>query len=596
MNARFEFGTGDFKEWLESNGEITDIELVGTILSDKIKETSDMIMNSGINSIALSECEMISSFGEDKSECNETSCDYHAEDFVERKGVVLPVLLKMFLNKRYATRFVIDDGIVLSEDRKVIVHQPDAETIKVPDGVEIIGRWAYANYNMSDIILPDGLKEFGDYCMELLDNLHELKMPDSVVKLGSYSFNNSDLESMKLSDGIEVFPPFCLQFCAIDNLPQSLRVIEDENCFRLSGQERNAVLDLPYGFESIGSDSINGYDYSKVIFPSTTKFIAPDFWYDSIIGDDGYKPQIVISEDNPYFAVSKKNNIIYKWVKDDDVQMDFSRRAINFVESETERKYLLDRNLMLKPIEMIHLVAMSPEKDNLIRLWFFKALFNTTILTEHVRCKLKSEIDYCEEVWYKLHFVDKHKKFVAYGVTFNCVDEKTGEAIESKEERIGGIYDNSMLCMHDLEKMKVFDKYDKVVCRQYVYKAKKLGEEVGFFELYDNYQAINNVSYQVEDIDRPYIDLPYPFEPGDIVKSPHYDRQYVVAEIYRPTADEIKSGRVDSYDMAVTVLPVEFAGKVRECVSQGKPIPEKLLEEHDHLSFLKMEMVEKFEK
>ena len=94
--------------------------------------------------------------------------------------------------------------------------------------------------------------------------------------------------------------------------------------------------------------------------------------------------------------------------------------------------------------------------------------------------------------------------------------------------------------------------------------------------------------------DSPYIDLPYPFEPGDIVKLPHYDRQFVVAEIYRPSANDIKTGREDSYDMAVTVLPVKYAETVRECISQNKPIPEKLFEEHDHWSFLQMEMVEKF--
>ncbi|MBR4582386.1 MAG: leucine-rich repeat domain-containing protein [Bacteroidales bacterium] len=590
--ARFEFGTVDFKKWFSENREAKNIKLVGTLPLDKIKETSEMIMNTGITSIDLSECEIATCCDDDTEEQN---CDYYADEILDFNGHAISPLLKMFLNKRYSTQFVIKKGVVFSKDRKVIVHQEDEKTIKIPEGVEIIGRYAFSHYEkLAHIVLPDGLKEFGDNCMESLDNLHKLEMPDSVVKLGESSFCYSELESVKVADGIEVFPACCFRYCAIDNIPKSLRVIEDDNCFWLSGQEEAAVLELPEGFESLGSYSISSYDIGTIIFPSTTNFIAKDFWYDEIVGDDGDKPKIVISKDNPFYSVDKRNNIIYKYVPNEEVQRDFSRKAIEFVVSETERKYLLDKDVVLSPLEMINLVGLSPERGNLRRVWFFNELYDTNILTKEERKKLVEEINYCKQVWYNLHFVDKHRKFKAYGVLFNCVDEKTGKSYD-KEERIGDIYDHSLACMQDVENMKAFEKYDKVVCRQYYCKGKKIDEEcIGYFELYEPLEAINNVFYTSMEPDRPYIDLPYPFEPGDIVKLPHYNEECVVSDIYRPTAEQIKTGFVDSYDMAVTVLPVKYAETVRECISQNKPIPEKLFEEHDHWSFLQMEMVEKF--
>ena len=589
--ARFDFGTGDFKEWFANNSETKSIKFVGTIPLDKIKETSEMIMNTGITSIDLSECEIATCCDDDTEEQN---CDYYADEILDFNGHAISPLLKMFLNKRYSTQFVIKKGVVFSKDRKVIVYQEDEKTIKIPEGVEIIGRYAFSHYEkLAHIVLPDGLKEFGDNCMESLDNLHKLEMPDSVVKLGESSFCYSELESVKVADGIEVFPACCFRYCAIDNIPKSLRVIEDDNCFWLSGQEEAAVLELPEGFESLGSYSISSYDIGTIIFPSTTNFIAKDFWYDEIVGDDGDKPKIVISKDNPFYSVDKRNNIIYKYVPNDEIQIKFSRKAINFVESETERKYLLDNNVILSPTEMMNLVALSPERDEIRRGWFFNELYDTTILTEQERHKLKREIDYCNDVWHKFHYVSNNR-FVIFGVTYNCVDEKTGKILGFKEERIGGDYGFSHNWDDELRKKNVLENYDKVVCRMYAGRAKKLGEELGFYEMCKYYNAINHVSYEVADIDRPYIDLPYPFEPGDIVKLPHYNEECVVSDIYRPTAEQIKTGFVDSYDMAVTVLPVKYAKKVRECISQNKPIPEKIREKHDHWSFLQMEMVEKF--
>ena len=42
------------------------------------------------------------------------------------------------------------------------------------------------------------------------------------------------------------------------------------------------------------------------------------------------------------------------------------------------------------------------------------------------------------------------------------------------------------------------------------------------------------------------------------------------------------------------VLPIEYSERVRECLRNGDKIPEELFNEHQHLCFLGLEMVEKF--
>ena len=88
--------------------------------------------------------------------------------------------------------------------------------------------------------------------------------------------------------------------------------------------------------------------------------------------------------------------------------------------------------------------------------------------------------------------------------------------------------------------------------------------------------------------------MPHPFEAGDIVKVKKYNKQFVVAETIKPTKEQIESKYVDSSDMAVTVLPIEYSERVRECLRNGDKIPEELFNEHQHLCFLSLEMVEKF--
>ena len=590
--ATFEFGKQSLAEWIENNRDCEKMVLVGEVGYDQLF---------GLNSIGKDICPV--EFDITNMHLNDHQNEIDIELFPIDKQEGQPSLVqKMLANREYDTRFVFKDGILTTSDGKVLVHQPDAEHIVVPEGVETVGRWAFAFYEkMKRIDLPTGLKEFGDSSFESVENLEELSMPDTVERLGDSAFCYADIGVIKVSDRIETFPPYCFRYCAIDRLPTSLKTIEDDNCLHFA-EEGDGIIEFPYGFEHLGSYAFS--EFKEVRFPATTKYIAEDFWYDYIVGDDvTEKPAIVIAPDNPYFAVEGINNLVYKCVEDIPKQREFSRRAIGYVESETERKYLLDKDVLLSPKEIINLVDMSPERDGEHKKWFYWELAQTTILTEQERLLLSFVSRKVDKMWEELQGNVKTRKIAAFGVYYDYLEPKSGKH-EGYKEVLLGTYPHSMSCVIDMRMKLALEKYDKIICRQYKTKDKALENAIGTFELGKDYSPLNNCYYlanyhvpkEIEKLVDMYVDLPHPFGPGDIVKLTHYGEQHVVAEIFKPTIEQIETKYVDSSDMAVTVLPVEYSETVRECVKQGKKIPEDLFSEHDHFSFLCLEMVDKFNK
>ena len=619
--ATFEFGKQSLAEWIEQNLDCEKMVLVGNVFCNlwdddfKYKVEGEEGVYSFHREINIGWHSYDLLFG-----FNEIAKDFHPAEFditdmhlIDYEGDVndedIPydadeeqpsMIFKMLVNRKYGTRFVYNDGILTTPDKKVLVHHPDIQHVVVPEGIETIGRLAFAAYEkMEKIDLPTGLKEFGDRSFEHVENLEELNMPETVETLGDGAFCYADIGIIRVSDRIETFPPYCFRYCAIDRLPSSLKTVENDNCFHF-GEEGDEIIEFPYGFEHLGSYALGCF--SEVRLPATTKYIAEDFWYDYVVGgDDDRKPAIVIDPDNRYFAVEGINKLVYKCVTGDDIQKDFSRRAIGYVASDTERNYLLENDVLLSPKEMINLVEMSPEPAGSYKKWFYWELEQTTILTEQERLLLSYLKNKWEKIWAELHGNYKTRVIAAFGVYYDYKDPESGERVGYKEVLLGK-YPHSFACTDDLRKKEALKKYDKIICRQYKAKDKALEEAMGSFEFEKDYSPVNNEYYlgdypvpkEIENLVDCYVDIPHPFGPGDIVKLKHYPEQYVVVYIPNPTKEQIETKQVDSVDMSLMVLPKECSETVRECVRQGKKIPEDLFSMHDHLSFLRLEMVEKF--
>lgn len=222
-----------------------------------------------------------------------------------------PMLIeKLLLNKEFASLFILEDGLVLSADKKVLVNSFDKENVTIPEGVETIGHFAFYSNRMKSITLPDGLKRIGNAAFYSCEDLSKVILPDSVECLGEGSFGFCELETVKLSNKLKEIPANCFLCTGLEkiDIPSSVKKIGDE---AFEGSFISEII-LPEGVESIGYDVFPHIDY--VYFPSTMREIEKAFFYEIDVDEPSTcLPFIVVGIDNPLFfsvegTLYSKNN------------------------------------------------------------------------------------------------------------------------------------------------------------------------------------------------------------------------------------------------------------------------------------------------
>ncbi len=83
-------------------------------------------------------------------------------------------------------------------------RQKTIQTVIVNQGVTAIGNYAFFNcVALSNISLPDGLKQIGASALSNCKTLASIEMPDTITSIGSYSFAQcSLLQNIELSKGL----------------------------------------------------------------------------------------------------------------------------------------------------------------------------------------------------------------------------------------------------------------------------------------------------------------------------------------------------------------------------------------------------------
>lgn len=97
------------------------------------------------------------------------------------------------------------DGVLYTADGKTLAAYPCGRTgsFTVPDGVEAIGKYAFSNSALSDIVLPSSLKTIGEYSFFNAEKLNEITVPPSVDSIGYSAFLGSGIKKAVLSEGLE---------------------------------------------------------------------------------------------------------------------------------------------------------------------------------------------------------------------------------------------------------------------------------------------------------------------------------------------------------------------------------------------------------
>ena len=291
----YTIGEESLQEWESKNGSPVYIVLTGNVSADTFTQLAKEFDYTKYQRISFENL-VIS----DNKYDNGATRSFEEElySYMTENGEKLHVLLKLFLNSHYTKDFVVADNCVFSDDRKTLVHIPEARSVVIPPHVEHIGVGTCCGYDMmSTIKLNQELKSI-DKGAFISAGIAQLDMPDSVVELGEDAFLMSDLEKVRLSNSLVSIPNGCFSLCLIEEiyLPSSLKTIGTEALKGLWIDE----IDIPEGVERIDYDAFEAM--RRVSLPSTLKEIAPDFYYEECMDDPQDVPYITVHPDNKTFV------------------------------------------------------------------------------------------------------------------------------------------------------------------------------------------------------------------------------------------------------------------------------------------------------
>ena len=594
VEKHYEFRIEDkanvFTKWLKQNSDVEHLVLSGVIHYADFVIYADAIQKLPLKIVDIADLQ-----------AGTLEFDEFELAYVDN-GVQVPPLLKMILNKDYCTQFVVENGEIYSADHKMLIHTKERKQIAVKSGVEHIGKAAFFAYTFDSISLPTTLRSIGDYAFCWCECENEIRLPQSVTRLGEWAFAYSEFSTVTLPDTIEELPQYC--FHCMNNLdgfvfPKSLKYIRCGNGLNILASKWDVVL--PEGVEVVEYFAFN--DIKSIYLPSTVRHLDSDwFWDCSYIGDEAPRqPKIDVSPDNRYFRM-EKGKLVRNYVADEESQRDFSRKVLDYIDSEALRKHLRKLDLLFSPVEMMVIAINTRGKHGRDARRFLYELNDESFLTETNRLYLDFEMKRLQYIWDQFNNNwNGQRYFVAYGR--NSYNEKW--------KRIGKI--TSPRAMLDFEKRKPHDKYKYI--KVYQYDANDPDKhEIGSYTLSEDYTQENfwvaNIDLKIPQklksairkeqnlpknqpidvyntLSMRYIYLPTPFKRGDEVRLLDSDLLYVVID-----AEMVSDHRMkwcDDTDMSITVAPAEYTDLVRSC-GDGE-LPEEVWLAHNHISIFELDKV-----
>jgi len=305
ITKTFIFGKEKLEKWIDKNCDVEKIIFTGTVDPKDVDNCDshrlhydDFFLNNNVKNVQFSEISFKDNFNK-KWEGND-----YLRAFSETP---VSAFAKMLFQSDRFKSFVIENGCVMSENRKALIHNPMTEHYIHPKGVEIIGNYACFGYSdMKRITFNDSLVEIGKYAFANCDDVSELVIPDSVTKLGDGAFFGVDLEKLKISNNLALIPFECFKFNKLDNIeiPPSVKSIESDAFIGFIGE-----LYIPEGVEKICSCIV--YFLNYIYLPSTLKHIEPDFYFDYICDNGEHSPYVDVHPNNPVYY-SKNGNLYFR--------------------------------------------------------------------------------------------------------------------------------------------------------------------------------------------------------------------------------------------------------------------------------------------
>ncbi len=278
--------------------------------------------------------------------------DYSGEFFIDADVIIQDLALSKC---RELTYIYVDDGnelyssdyehgVLFNKDKSILIQYPvgngNEGKYVIPNTVKTIASNAFYYNELTEIIIPEGVKRIEESAFATSYNLESLSLPESLEYIGEYAFKNSNISEMIIPDGVKDISPSLFGGWWENNsdityikLPTSISSIGEyafANCYNLSevvmpkfaetiGRSifKNCSnlkkLDIPQGVKEV--DLSDSYietialpiTINNISFPNTIKEIfyggCKARWEDCVLTNIDLTNVIIhYNENDPYFS------------------------------------------------------------------------------------------------------------------------------------------------------------------------------------------------------------------------------------------------------------------------------------------------------
>lgn len=142
----------------------------------------------------------------------------------------------------------------------------------LPEGLEEIGSWAFANCSITIPTLPSTLTKIDSNAFSHCAETNTVTIPGSVKSIGENAFNGTKIRTLILEEGVERIEQSAFSSCSLATvqLPSTLTLI---GSYALSYMNCTSII-LPASLSYIGSNAFYTTGITRVIYVTIDKTMA----------------------------------------------------------------------------------------------------------------------------------------------------------------------------------------------------------------------------------------------------------------------------------------------------------------------------------
>lgn len=121
--------------------------------------------------------------------------------------------------------FTSDDGQMLfkknvDDSITLLLVFNDNEKVVIPDGVNIIGKYAFAENFVKSVIMPDSVTQISTCAFFGCECLTDIRLSNALQIIGNGAFMNSGVETIKLPESVRLIENYAFYGC------RNLRIVQ----------------------------------------------------------------------------------------------------------------------------------------------------------------------------------------------------------------------------------------------------------------------------------------------------------------------------------------------------------------------------------